>query len=174
MREIFEAGVEKTPNGCWLWRGKTMRVGPKKTYGVIPTGRSVYKVGRRHAVGGSYIYVHRVAWRLSRGQWPRLPVVRTCREALCVRDDHLKQLSTARTGKVGRRAKSTAKLTPDAVVAVVAMFNNGLSNAEIAGKLAGSGFHVTEFAVALIRRRSTWKDVTAGLSWPAPARRTPA
>lgn len=79
----FWRRVNKTDDGCWLWTGATI-----KGYGQVHIAR----------IDGKNVtwYAHRVAWHLDgRSLVEGLTLDHLCRTPLCVRPDHLEQVTIA-------------------------------------------------------------------------------
>lgn len=57
LTDKFETLVQRTPTGCWGWRGYLNKAG----YGTV---------GHQ----GRYLGAHRVSWELHRGPIPRFPL----------------------------------------------------------------------------------------------------
>lgn len=71
----FWSKVRRTET-CWIWEGATWWDG----YG--------------HAIfDGKDAAAHRVAWMLSHGTWPEQQIDHLCHTPLCVRFDHLRDVS---------------------------------------------------------------------------------
>lgn len=71
-------------NGCWVFDGRS--------YPGTPYGAARFK-GRRH-------YVHRLAYRLWRGEIPAaLTVDHTCLNKLCINPDHLEVVTAAENSR---------------------------------------------------------------------------
>jgi len=69
----FWAKVDRSsPTGCWPWLASCDADG----YGYHKWDRKTVKA-------------HRVAWFLTHGEWPRLPVLHTCDSPSCQRPEHL-------------------------------------------------------------------------------------
>lgn len=69
-------------NGCWEWTGATKSVSKRGNAGeTLPHGR--FRLGDRVEAA------HRVAFLISRGRRPRMPVLHKCDNPRCVRPDHL-------------------------------------------------------------------------------------
>lgn len=67
----FWKRVEKT-KGCWLWKG-----------GIAPRGHGAFSVRDGHIVAA-----HRVLWEWTNGDLGKVPLVRSCSNAACVRPSH--------------------------------------------------------------------------------------
>jgi len=97
MDSAFLRRVRKTPDGCWVWTGATIR-------------------GTR---GGRYAYLtrdgenwlgHRWAYTQARGEIPDgLVLDHICRNTLCVNPDHLEAVTNqvnSRRGRIGDKQRS--------------------------------------------------------------------
>jgi hypothetical protein len=77
QEERFWTYVERTPWGCWLWKGaKSRPPGGKHYYGTFRVGKRMLKA-------------HRVAYILRKGDPGKLDVCHTCDTTLCCRPSHL-------------------------------------------------------------------------------------
>lgn len=74
--EQFWANVDKTPTGCWLWRGGRKHAKPSR-----------YAIA---TVNGKTAGVHRIAYELAKGEIPpKRLVMHSCDTPLCINPDHL-------------------------------------------------------------------------------------
>lgn len=71
----FWSKVERT-EGCWIWKGSVSGVG----YGQI-------------AIKGKRVKAHRFSFFIANGVWPKGDADHICREKLCVRPDHLRDVT---------------------------------------------------------------------------------
>lgn len=80
IRDRFEAKVERTEDGHWLWTGSITKNG----YGKIGEG------GKRTG----WLLAHRVSWEIYRGPIPEgLTIDHLCRVRHCVNPDHLEPVT---------------------------------------------------------------------------------
>lgn len=159
----FWSKVEKT-SGCWIWRGG-------KTSG---SGYGYFRMPDK------WVRAHRMAWFLATGEMPTDCVCHTCDVRLCVRPDHLflgtqlenvqdrqRKNRCARGDKNGARTKPErltqkgaghwkAKLNPEKVLAIRALYAKGATQLELAEK-----FNVKRAVISKILLRRLWKHVEA-------------
>ena len=89
----FWAKVDRTPDGCWYWCGKT-----------LPNGYGVYRSG------GAQVSAHRYAYQLSNGIIPiPLTIDHLCRIRHCVNPDHLEAVTLAENIRRGSGGTSGGK-----------------------------------------------------------------
>jgi hypothetical protein len=147
--ERFWRKVRKT-RGCWLWTGAIKK---DNGYGVIGETRT-----------GRMLYVHRVAWKLSKGFIPRgKRVLHKCDVRNCVRKKHLFVGTDAdnthdmyRKGRapIGER-HGCAKLHRSQVRKIRLLYaRGGATQYELASR-----FGVVQTQIHHIVRRLSWKHV---------------
>ena len=145
-RARFEAKIQRSEDGCWLWLGSRNRRG----YGYF-------------YVNGGVVRAHRAAWEFANGPIPDgLLVCHTCDNPPCVRPDHLwlgTYVDNARDrdakGRMPVRAgeaQSAARLTEDAVRQIRA---SKLSQPALARQ-----FGVSQRLIWAVLKGESWRHVT--------------
>ena len=87
---------------CWIWTGKTVTGG----YG-------------QARWCGKYYRAHRLSWQLAHGRKPALTIDHLCRNRLCVRPDHLEEVTQRENvhrgllGDLRTHCKHGHELTPE-------------------------------------------------------------
>lgn len=141
----FWLKVEKTEDGCWLWKGTRNVQG----YGKI-------------SQGGQHKGAHRIAWELTFGPIPEgMNVLHHCDNPPCVNPTHLflgtdsentnDCISKGRFNPPKGEAQWRAKLTVDQVREIR---KSGLGYKKL-GKLYG----VTPSCIQSVRKNKTWRFV---------------
>jgi hypothetical protein len=155
IEERFWPKVDKTssPNGCWIWQGKTKVSGYGQIY-----------------YNGKFWVTHRLSYALLKGEIPEgKEVCHNCPggdNRLCVNPDHLwtgthKENMQDRNRK-GRskgefglgEAHINAKLTKEKVIEIRTLVAQGVSYVELA-----EVYKVSPTAIFLAYKRITWKHV---------------
>ena len=154
----FETKLDKRvdksagPDNCWPWTGF-----------VSPAGYATMTHGR-----DKYIGVHRVAFFVHNGYWPKI-VMHTCDYPCCCNPKHLKggtqKENIADMFRKGRQSKNlnhtnrhrgsdnvTAKLNEDIVKEILI---SNLSQRKLAAK-----YNVSPRCILFVRQRKTWRHVT--------------
>lgn len=138
--ERFWSKVDRTGE-CWLWTASRVR------------GYGRFGVGKRTR------FATHVAWYLTHGVWPTLPVLHRCDTPSCVRPDHL-YLGTRAQNYADSRARGRhshgerhgqAKLTESAVREIRQRRGSG----ELLRVLA-SEYGVSPVTISDIARRKRW------------------
>ena len=142
-REFWQR-VEKTPFGCWTWKGYT---------------RSGHSYGRLR-VGTQVVYAHRYSFELEYGPIPPgLHVLHDCDNPPCVNPRHL-WLGTNADNQHDKVAKGRqahiGKLTKDVIPAIFAARAEGKSASEIAAM-----FGVAKRTIYHVLAGNTWRPFGA-------------
>lgn len=125
---------------CWIWKGH----------------RSPFGYGEFRA-GGRKLTAHRYAWALSNGPIPdNLKACHRCDNPSCVNPSHLfLGTQTENMADCTRKGRHAAKLTPDEVREIRALYETGgLTQKEI-----GSRYGVTQAAIHWIVVGRNWAHV---------------
>ena len=86
----FWSRVERS-EGCWFWCGS------------VSSGRY-----GNTAIDGKYVYAHRFSFFLANGRWPKHDADHICHNKLCVRPDHIRDV-THRENMNSRRCSKICK-----------------------------------------------------------------
>lgn len=129
--------------GCWLWCAALDRNG----YGWFRAfGRSTF--------------AHRVAWRLTHGEWPGRHLLHSCDTPRCVNPAHLREGTQAENiadavarGRIAR-GEARSRLTDADVRAIRAAVSGGATQTEMARK-----YQLGLTAVNKIVHRKRWAHV---------------
>lgn len=143
----FWERVEKTAS-CWLWTGTKDR----------------YGYGRLGVTASRAQSAHRISWELHHGAIPdAASICHACDNPSCVNPDHLflgghadnMRDMAAKDRSLHGTKNVMAKLIPEQVVEI---FLSDLTCRELS-----SNFNVSETTIKNIKRRQTWRRVTAEL-----------
>ena len=163
-RERFWQKVEKMPNGCWLWRGKTHKLKwgnhPNGGYGVI-------------RINHQEVMTHRLSYEWAHGPTTE-DVCHTCDTPPCVNPGHLypgnditnahdrviRNRSNAQRGEV----HANAKLTGENVKEIRRLYALNKSTTRYARKLYSQArlakmFSVSQDTIYKVLNDLTWESV---------------
>jgi hypothetical protein len=110
----FWANVEKTPSGCWEWKGGLTAQGYGKAW-----------------YDGAQVLAHRLAWFFSHGSWPNQPYVcHRCDNRKCVNFHHFFEGTALDNNedainKERMRHWGRPKITPERVLEIRKMYETG-------------------------------------------------
>jgi hypothetical protein len=143
--ERFWSRVIKT-DSCWIWNGAKMKNG----YGTITVNYRKW-------------YVHRYSWYLTHNHEPKLFLLHSCDNPLCVNPKHLREGTAAdnsrdmadrkRSPHLGERSPC-AKLTDNKVREIRERVANGEKQAAIVRE-----FQISAGVVCEIIQRKRWKHI---------------
>jgi hypothetical protein len=103
------------------------------------------------------VLAHRVAWFLSRGEWPTAQVCHACDAGQegCVRADHLfAGTQTANMSDCAAKERGSNKLTEIQARDIIALAAAGALQKDLAAR-----FGVVPATISYIVRRVTWKHI---------------
>lgn len=133
--EIFPAGYYERHGECWVWTQGRSKAGYARYY-VADTGKQVYG--------------HEWAYEQTYGPVPEgKELDHLCRNRACVNPAHLDPVTHAENCRRGSRAR----LDWDAVHLMRAMFQEGVSNAQL-----HRAFGVSRSRVAQVTHNKEWKE----------------
>lgn len=133
LRKRFESKIEKTPNGCWLWKASFDECG----YGHIK-------------VRGKERRSPRVSWFLYKGSWPKQQILHRCDNRACVNPEHLFEGTHLENMQDKKKKGRASKKLTEAIV-------RDIRTSEEPIDVLATRFGVSKSTINHVRSRRTWK-----------------